>query len=383
MVVRIAMMCDEADSRLILSDDNPSARSLSRQGEGIYNDRIGRIEGDNRFQAAILNEEWPQQEQLLGAMRELAAEQGFRPAVPQIIFDGRVAVEVEQNRSINELLVGEPQPSSRRGLLAWLGEPSAIREPVAAIFRRQSASNLLIVGQNEDVARVMLVVSLVSLAAQLPATLVATPELARFSVLDSSTADEPEAELLANLVGKFPHPTRLGRRVQLPGIIADLTAEIQRRIDDDDATAPPLFLFVHGLQRAIELRPDDSLGYRSPGSHEAPPTPAQQFAQVLKDGPDVGVHTLIWCDTLLNLNRVIDRRAQREFALRVVFQMTVEDSNNLIDSRAAEQLGPNRALFRDEDTGRLEKLRPYATPSQAWLDWVGERLQARAVATSA
>ena len=65
----------------------------------------------------------------------------------------------------------------------------------------------------------MLVVSLVSLAAQLPATLVATPELARFSVLDFSTADEPEAELLTNLVGKFPHPTRLGRRVQLPGII--------------------------------------------------------------------------------------------------------------------------------------------------------------------
>ena len=103
----------------------------------------------------------------------------------------------------------------------------------------------------------------------------------------------------------------------------------------------------------------------------------------MKDGPDVGVHSLIWCDTLLNLTRVIDRRAQREFALRVVLQMTVEDSNNLIDSRAAEQLGPNRALFRDEDTGRLEKLRPYATPSQAWLDWVGERLRARSKDASA
>src|SRR5260370_22209376 len=35
MAVRIAMQCEEADSRLILSDDNSAARLLSRPGEAI------------------------------------------------------------------------------------------------------------------------------------------------------------------------------------------------------------------------------------------------------------------------------------------------------------------------------------------------------------
>src|SRR5690606_2963976 len=38
MAVRIALECSEADAHLILSDDNPAARLLSRPGEAIYND---------------------------------------------------------------------------------------------------------------------------------------------------------------------------------------------------------------------------------------------------------------------------------------------------------------------------------------------------------
>jgi len=89
----------------------------------------------------------------------------------------------------------------------------------------------------------------------------------------------------------------------------------------------------------------------------------------------VGVHTIIWCDTLTNLNRSLDRRVLREFALRVVFQMSAEDSANLVDTPAASKLGPYRALFYDEEEGRLEKFRPYAVPSAEWLAWVGEQLR--------
>jgi hypothetical protein len=62
----------------------------------------------------------------------------------------------------------------------------------------------------------------------------------------------------------------------------------------------------------------------------------------------VGVHTIVWCDTLTNLNRSLDRRALREFAMRVVLQMSAEDSANLIDTPAASKLGPYRALFYSE-----------------------------------
>jgi hypothetical protein len=81
----------------------------------------------------------------------------------------------------------------------------------------------------------------------------------------------------------------------------------------------------------------------------------------------VGVHTLVWCDTVTNLNRTLERRLLREFALRVAFQMSAEDSSTLLDSPAASKVGPNRAYLYSEDEGRLEKFRPYGLPPAAWL----------------
>lgn len=84
-----------------------------------------------------------------------------------------------------------------------------------------------------------------------------------------------------------------------------------------------------------------------------------------------------WCDTYTNLGRTLDRRALREFAMRVVFQMSAEDSANLIDTPAASKLGTYRALFYSEEEGRLEKFRPYALPSEQWLRWAIEQLPSR------
>jgi hypothetical protein len=40
-------------------------------------------------------------------------------------------------------------------------------------------------------------------------------------------------------------------------------------------------------------------------------------------------------------------------------------------------LGPNRALFIHEETGTLEKFRPYAFPSAEWLDKVAAEMAKR------
>ena len=85
------------------------------------------------------------------------------------------------------------------------------------------------------------------------------------------------------------------------------------------------------------------------------------------------MHTLIWCDTLNNLQRTLDRQAMRELSLRVAFQMSVADSSNLIDSPLASKLGLHRALFYSEEEGRLEKFRPYGLPAETWLRRVQEQ----------
>ncbi|MCX6864913.1 MAG: FtsK/SpoIIIE domain-containing protein [Verrucomicrobia bacterium] len=57
MVIRIALQCNETDAHLIMDDDNPAPRMLTRPGEGIYNDQAGSLAANSPFQIVWLPED--------------------------------------------------------------------------------------------------------------------------------------------------------------------------------------------------------------------------------------------------------------------------------------------------------------------------------------
>ena len=378
MAVRIALQCSEADSRLILADDNPAARLLSRPGEAIYNDANGLVEGNHPFQVAWL----PDDERVtyLRQIRNLAQERDYRPPRPMIVFEGNAPARVEQNRPLEDLLTAPAWPRELRRFEAWLGEPIAIADPLAAPFRRQSGSNLLIVGQRDDHAAGMMLTALMSLAAQhAPDSNLGIP--ARFYILDFGAVDAPYADQWKLWADRVPHLVHLGRRRELPPLIAEVAQEVEQRLEDEAraATESELYLVVFGLQRARDLRAEEDMGFSFSSFEDEPaaPSPAQQFVTIVREGPDVGVHVLAWCDTVRSLNRTLDRRTQQEFIMRCAFQMGAEDSAALLDTPLAAKLGPYRAFFYDEDEARLVKFRPYGHPPDTWLQRAGEQLRAR------
>ena len=91
------------------------------------------------------------------------------------------------------------------------------------------------------------------------------------------------------------------------------------------------------------------------------------MADILREGPATGIHTIICADTFNTVEKVVDRQTLREFNNRVLFQMSASDSSNLIDSPVANQLGFQRAIFYNEEHGILEKFRFYAPPDEQWL----------------
>ena len=113
-----------------------------------------------------------------------------------------------------------------------------------------------------------------------------------------------------------------------------------------------------------DLRHEEEYPYLSTNEEPVALSLAEQFNTILQEGPDVGVHTLVWYDTYANLTRMLDRCALREFEMRVVFQMSAEDFSNLVDLPVASKLGPYRAFYFGEEEGRLEKLRPYGLPAE-------------------
>jgi hypothetical protein len=101
-------------------------------------------------------------------------------------------------------------------------------------------------------------------------------------------------------------------------------------------------------------------------SGDGPPKPDRVFASILREGPAVGVHAVVWADTAASLQRSVDRGAMREFDQRILMQMGTNDSSTLIDSPLASRLGAERALLFSEERGTIERFRPFEpVPVQA------------------
>jgi hypothetical protein len=364
MAVRIALQTSEADSHLILGDNNSAARLLDRPGEAIYNDAGGLVEANSPFQVAWLSD--VERDKYLSPVTQLAHQRQIQ-SPPPIVFEGNAPADIARNRSLAQMQQKKPAavPSAPR---AFLGDPVAIKDPTSVTFRRQSGANLLIIGQQDQSALAMLAASLISLAAQYPLS------NARFHIFDATPADSPLAGTFAQLASPLSHEIQVVPWRDSAAVINTLALELQKRQDASDAPIgatpqyPDHYVFLNGLQRYRILRKGEEDFSFTSDPQDKPADPSRQFADLLREGPALGIHFLCWCDTPASVERTFDRTVLREFDYRVLFQMSANDSSNLIDSPAANKLGFHRALSYSEEQGTLEKFRPYALPAIDWLN---------------
>jgi hypothetical protein len=213
----------------------------------------------------------------------------------------------------------------------------------------------------------MLATSVVSLAAQLPQL--------QFYVLDGQRQESPAAGFWPHLAKQLPLDIAVAPPTDSGELLHRVAGELQRRLDASDDAADPIFLILHNLARFRELRKSEDFNFSL--DDDAGPSPDKLFSTILREGPNYGVHTLIWCDSFTNLNRWVDRQGMHDLALRVLFQMSGGDSANLMDSPEASRLGVHRAILYNDEQGEYEKFRPYGLPGEPWLRWVKQRLQDR------
>jgi DNA segregation ATPase FtsK/SpoIIIE, S-DNA-T family len=376
--VRIALQCSESDAHLILSEENSAARLLTRPGEAIYNDSNGMLEGNHPFQIAWLPDD--RRDDFLSQIQEVTTATGYVPN-PAIVFEGNVASDPQDNVDLVRTLEsfgalahtqnGHPVDE----LSLWLGEPVSIKPPTPIQLSRRPGDNMLVVGAEAESARGILTVALITLAAQQRVADESAPA-AQFYILDGDSIDPNAPSEWKRLADRMPH--RIVRAAQKNGALAvrEVAAEVARRVADPNPNDHPIYLIISNLSRFRDLRNEqDDFGFGSsmdPGKEEAA---GKLLADIFKDGPAVDVHAIIWCDSYSNLTRWITQQSLREFEIRVTFQMNSADSSSLIDSPAASRLGGHRALLFMRETGKSEKLRPYAVPSQDWLEWVVAQFQ--------
>jgi hypothetical protein len=364
MVIRVVLPCSETDGHLILSEDNHAARLLSRPGEAIYNDASGLIEGNHPFQVAWLSDE--QREEFLMELQQRTRFLDRAPAFP-IVFEGNVPANPRSNELLRNALHTRPT-SWPKEVQAWLGEPVSIKSPTAAVFHRASGSHLLMVGQSEEGALATMASALVSLAAQ-------NPPGVKFLV---TAPTEDAMTTFRELAAVLPQEIQVIGTRDVASSLGTIHEEVKRRQESQILDAPPIYVLLYGLHRLRDLRrSEDDFGFSSGGGS----SPPQQLAAILREGPSLGVHCLIWCDSYNSVMRTLERALLREFDMKVLFQMSAGDSSNLIDTPIASKLGTHRALFASEDQGKIEKFRPYMVPQAEWLEEVKRLLSERPAAT--
>ena len=369
MAVRIALECSEADAHLILSDENSAARLLSRPGEAIYNDQNGLIEGNSPFQVVWLPDS--DRQRYLTQIREQLPKTELPPE-PAIVFEGNVPADPRDNDALVDLVSRHaandaPEPN------LWLGSAVRIEPATGITLRRQSGNNLLVVGQEEPLAEGILATASVALAAQ------QTGPEPSVIVLAGSRPESGGQQAWHDLGTALPGKLEVCGVGDAASVVAAYAAEVVRRSSAengavDGESLPSRFLVIHDLAQFRNLRmTEEEFSFSS--SSNGKPTPIdKQFRNILREGPAVGVHVLIWCDSYNGLNRFIDRMTLRELDYRVALQMSAADSTSLIDTPAAGRIGEQRAVFYRDDLGTQVKFRPYGRPTAEWIDWVAEQL---------
>ena len=367
MAIRVALMCDESDAYLIMDENNPAPRLLTRPGEGIYNDMSGKMEGNSPFQVVWL----PDEVRDAQIDRVIAhAKAVNKPLREPVVFEGNVPAEVTENPDLRAALAAPPGGAdSHAPTPIWLGAPNSIKGPSHALLRRAGGNHLMIVGPRDDAALSILSIALVSLCSQFRSA-----DTARIIYLDATSPDSSENLLLKQAIEALPRPIEHIRSPDIAPLLSDLESEFQLRSSEGADGKPPVFFLINNLQKFKQLRYEDDFSFSMDDDKTTGAKPGNQLDSIFCEGAGLGIHILFNCDTYGNLGRFLSRKAQQECELRVLFQMSANDSAALTDSPKASTLGLNRGLFYNGQEGHLEIFHPYSLPAASWFEGAAKQL---------
>ncbi len=352
MAVRIALQCDSSDAMLILSEDNTAAERLRHSGQAIYNEMGGRIESNQPFQVAFI-EKNDQIARLERLSKDPVPHSPTTNALGRrIVFEGhKPAVWDEKSitLAISELRMDEGS------VPMILGDSVSIDPPVTKTLTRSAGRNVMVIGQDESSAASLLAGSIAGFCYRtLAQPMDGKPSVV---VLDGSRAED---ESMRSLMTQLPRCKVSVRVNDIRGIDATmdyLKQELAHRSETTDSTHPAILIAVVNLSRFRELRKNEeySFGDDTAGASK----PDTVLANLLRDGPALGMHVWLWADSAGTMARWVSRQSLRDIELRILMQMSASDSNQLIDSNAANRLDRYVVLIQDDIEGKPIKFRPF------------------------
>lgn len=343
--IRVALMCAEADGEKIFEEKNKAAKDLVKAGEGIYNDKMGKNGYNKKFQAFYVEDNRSDLNALTATIEKHSKALGNKFTTKnQIVFRSTERALIEKSTLQNFT----PIPNAKSFHL-WIGQPISIDDDVRAVLKRQGGGNMLVVGNDEDVA-VRIIFSVITSLLKQP--MPKDSVFYFFNFFDTDTEHFAKLNVLFNsFQSKFK--IEIVEEKNIKTTLEFLKHELNNRQTSSSSNFPNIFITVASIQRGRIFRKDS---YNMTDE-------AKLLAGIIKDGTNKGIHTIIQIDSMDSFGgKIFEDKLLPDFSQRVATQMNSDNSRKILGNEKAMKLGNNRAYYFWDSENKLIKFKPYELP---------------------
>lgn len=345
---RVVFKSAPNDFNALISLENKSGIPRLRTGQCIYNCESGTPYANEKVQGFFVSRE--QIDQLLSDLNDFGRSQVYEREHIKV-FRSNKQPDFQQRRILSHhhgyRLGGQAVP-------IYVGESISVSDyDVCLELNHEGGNNLLIVGGESAVAEAICYHSILSISTCHDAN------DATFIVLNGMRSDNKTGIQILETISSLPFPSVFPTRIEdIEQTLTSIKETIDERRSSGETNYNNIYLTIFEAQN---VRAFDQV---SNGRTERPSQSATLLDSIVKNGPSVGIFTIMQIDNLSNLTRI--GSLLPSFNHRVALQMPDRDSTIIIGSEAANKLfvfnRPSsifRAYLYDKQRNTNIKFKPY------------------------
>lgn len=291
--LRIAMRLDsETECNRILSSGNTAPLMFSKKGESVYCPG-GQSKNNSIFQVAFLKDS--KISSMISYMKEEYEKRASRNTFTRYIFDGDSPADINENTVLKEKPIPENGP-----IKVYVGTPFALVDGhVYFTLKRENGYNVLMVGQDTEAAMSVMYHSLEQIIAL-------SPKESKFVICDKTNSDNPLAKKLSELGEEYVNAKTVTDDADIVKYVEIMYNELERR-KTEKGNDPRMVLAIFNVYNFRKARVQSEM--MSPI--------ANKLVKLLQDGPDFGIHLMVYADTFKHYQDVFGLRALQEWRIKI------------------------------------------------------------------
>lgn len=345
---RIVFESSPADFSALISLQGNTKMPMLQTGECIYNSKSGSPYDNVRVRGFLVTKH--DIDNLLQRMTRFEETRKYENHFDLRVFRGNELPDFAKRRINAGYEIPCENPIE---VPVYFGESIAISESdVNAVLRKESSDNILIMGGEPHVAQRIAFYAICS------TTSAYIDNAATYSILNFMRRDDVLGSELQDVFSEMPFDFQIiSSQTDVLESLTAIRQEIDARRQDESIPQAHIYLTIFAFQLA---RMFDRGGRRGDDVSEC----GVLLDYILKNGPAVGVFTIMQCDNYDNLCRIGNPLSY--FSYRIALQMNEGDSNKIMGSSVANRLfdfsrksSVYRAYFRDNNRNVTIKFKPY------------------------